>query len=72
MVCAVVICPWGKDRFARPSQVVAAGTAVPPRKIVTSDAVASTTGSRSALISFLPTFDLIRLRLAVPVETFAQ
>ena len=28
MVCAAVICPWGKDRFARPSHVVAAGAAV--------------------------------------------
>src|SRR6516162_5915373 len=50
MVCAAVICPWGSDRFTRPSHVVAAYTAVAAKKTAANDAVAIATGFRYSLI----------------------
>src|SRR5215472_17009536 len=50
IVCAAVISPWGRDRFTRPSHVVAADTAVAAKKTPRSDAVAITTGFKYGLI----------------------
>jgi hypothetical protein len=61
IVCAAVISPCGRDRFTRPSHVVAADTAVAAKKTPRSDAVAITTGFKYGLIRSSPQFHLLRL-----------
>jgi hypothetical protein len=51
MVWAAVICPWGKDRLARPSHVVAAGAAVAPSKTAANDTLENTIGFKRRLMS---------------------
>src|SRR5690349_3688872 len=60
IVWAAVTCPCGKDRLMRPSQVVAAGTAVAPNKKLANDTVETTIGFRRRLMSIPPIFPLIR------------
>src|SRR5262249_46785871 len=53
-VSAAVTRPWGRARFIRPSQVVAACSAVAPNRMATSDAVESTTAFWRVFMSVLP------------------